>query len=224
MPEGFGFLGAGIPGEPGCRRWNAARVGKPFAGDSPAATGGGIGSDLKPDAAAAPEGRSIFLLGGEKGTADAAAAVLRERSANLKVAGTLCPPLGFEMDEAEMGKIIETLQAARPDIVYVALGSPKQEQLIHRLRRAMPQSWWLGVGVSFSFLCGDVKRRAPVDAKQRIGMGPSRDAGAGSADSPVSRRNSVCCHPSVSFDDEGHCRSGFAQAGRDGRRFAGRSD
>ena len=121
------------------------------------------GSDLisSLSAAASAEGRSIFLLGGEKGTADAAAAVLRERSANLKVAGTLCPPLGFEMDEAEMGKIIETLQAARPDIVYVALGSPKQEQLIHRLRRAMPQSWWLGVGVSFSFLCGDVKR-APL--------------------------------------------------------------
>jgi N-acetylglucosaminyldiphosphoundecaprenol N-acetyl-beta-D-mannosaminyltransferase len=121
------------------------------------------GSDLisSLSAAAAAAGRSIFLLGGEEGTADAAAAVLRERSPKLKVAGTLCPPMGFEMNEIEMGKIIEALQAARPDIVYVALGSPKQEQLIGRIRQVMPQSWWLGVGVSFSFLCGDVKR-APL--------------------------------------------------------------
>ena len=121
------------------------------------------GSDLisSLSAAAAKEGRSIFLLGGEPGTADAAARVLTSRSPNLKIAGMLCPPIGFEKNIIEMGKIIETLQAARPDIVYVALGSPKQEQLIDRLRRLLPQTWWLGVGVSFSFLCGDVKR-APL--------------------------------------------------------------
>jgi len=121
------------------------------------------GSDLisSLSAGAAKEGRSIFLLGGEPGTAEAAGRVLTSRSPNLKIAGTLCPPIGFEKNEIEMGKIIETLQAARPDIVYVALGSPKQEQLIDRLRRLLPQTWWLGVGVSFSFLCGDVKR-APL--------------------------------------------------------------
>jgi N-acetylglucosaminyldiphosphoundecaprenol N-acetyl-beta-D-mannosaminyltransferase len=118
------------------------------------------GSDLIStlSAAASAEGRSIFLLGGETGTAEAASAVLLERSPSLKIVGTLCPPVGFELDESEMGKIIETLQKTRPDIVYVALGSPKQEQLIARIRQVLPEAWWLGVGVSFSFLCGDVKR------------------------------------------------------------------
>jgi N-acetylglucosaminyldiphosphoundecaprenol N-acetyl-beta-D-mannosaminyltransferase len=121
------------------------------------------GSDLisSLSAAAAGQGRSIFLLGGEDGTATAAAKVLRNRFPQLIIAGTHCPAMGFENDEAAIREIIARLQAVRPDIVYVALGSPKQERLIERIRAALPKTWWLGVGVSFSFLCGDVKR-APL--------------------------------------------------------------
>lgn len=107
---------------------------------------------------AARRGRSVFLLGGSPGTADAAAAVLREKYENLVVAGAYCPPVGFERDDAEMARITQSLQAARPDIVYVALGSPKQERLICRIRQTLPHAWWLGVGISFSFVCGDVNR------------------------------------------------------------------
>jgi hypothetical protein len=86
--------------------------------------------------------------------------VLRTANPTLNVAGTHCPPVGFEHDEAEMKKIISGLTAAKPDVVFVALGSPKQEYLINRIRQMLPNAWWLGVGISFSFLCGDV-RRAP---------------------------------------------------------------
>jgi N-acetylglucosaminyldiphosphoundecaprenol N-acetyl-beta-D-mannosaminyltransferase len=121
------------------------------------------GSDLisSLSAAAAGQGRSIFLLGGDNGTATAAAKVLRDRYPQLTIAGTFCPAKGFENDEAAIQQITAKLQAARPDIVYVALGSPKQERLIERIRGVLPKAWWLGVGVSFSFLCGDVKR-APL--------------------------------------------------------------
>ena len=111
--------------------------------------------------AAAEAGRSVFLLGGSPGTAEGAARVLTARFPSLRVAGTLCPPVGFENDPAKMAEIIETLATARPDIVFVALGSPKQERLIVKLRPLLPQAWWLGVGISFSFLCGEV-RRAPL--------------------------------------------------------------
>jgi N-acetylglucosaminyldiphosphoundecaprenol N-acetyl-beta-D-mannosaminyltransferase len=108
--------------------------------------------------AAAKRRRSVYLLGGVPGTAEGAAAVLKKNSPELTVAGTYCPPLGFEHDEAEMSRIITMLTAAKPDIVYVALGSPKQENLIQRIRGILPGTWWLGVGISFSFLSGDVKR------------------------------------------------------------------
>jgi N-acetylglucosaminyldiphosphoundecaprenol N-acetyl-beta-D-mannosaminyltransferase len=121
------------------------------------------GSDLIStlSAAAAKRNKSIFLLGGAPGTAEGAAKILRERSPELRIAGTHCPTHGFEKDEAAMNATIATLVAAQPDIVYVGLGSPKQELLIARIRKALPGAWWLGVGVSFSFLCGDVKR-API--------------------------------------------------------------
>jgi N-acetylglucosaminyldiphosphoundecaprenol N-acetyl-beta-D-mannosaminyltransferase len=119
-------------------------------------------------AAAAARGKSVFLLGGAPGTAEAAANVLTERYPALRVAGTHCPPVGFEHDSQQLAELTEALRQAQPDIVYVALGSPKQERLIAELRPVLPGAWWMGVGISFSFLCGDVKR-APR-WMQRLGL------------------------------------------------------
>jgi N-acetylglucosaminyldiphosphoundecaprenol N-acetyl-beta-D-mannosaminyltransferase len=117
--------------------------------------------------AAARNGRSIYLLGGAEGTAAAAAAVLKRFNPDLKVAGTYCVPFGFEKDPSQIDQIIARLRKAEPDIVYVALGSPKQEILIVQLRRLFPRTWWLGVGISFSYVCGEV--RSPPRWMQKAG-------------------------------------------------------
>jgi N-acetylglucosaminyldiphosphoundecaprenol N-acetyl-beta-D-mannosaminyltransferase len=121
------------------------------------------GSDLisSISAAAAADGRSIFLLGGNPGAAEGAAKVLTQRSPNLKIVGTLCPPMGFEKSTEEMGRIAEALRVTSPDVVFVALGCPKQEKLIAAVREVCPRAFWIGVGISFSFLTGEVQR-APV--------------------------------------------------------------
>lgn len=103
---------------------------------------------------------SAFLLGGDVGAAVAAAEVLRRSYPGLEIAGTCCPPMGFEQDPIQYKAIEDQLVASQPDIVFVALGSPKQEYLIQRLRSLLPRAWWIGIGISFSFVCGDV-RRAP---------------------------------------------------------------
>lgn len=108
--------------------------------------------------ALAAEGRSLYLLGGEAGAAEGAAAELVERFPGLRVCGTHCPPMGFETDPSAMAEIERRLGEAEPDVVYVALGSPKQERLIASLRERHPRAWWLGVGVSLSFLSGQLKR------------------------------------------------------------------
>jgi N-acetylglucosaminyldiphosphoundecaprenol N-acetyl-beta-D-mannosaminyltransferase len=130
--------------------------------------------------AAAFRGRSIYLLGGAPGTAEAAAAELQRRTPELKVAGCVCPELGFERDESTMAKISAGLQTARPDIVYVGVGSPKQEIVAMRLRSCLPRAWWLGVGVSFSFLAGHVQRaprwmqRTGLEWLHRLAAEPKR--------------------------------------------------
>lgn len=121
------------------------------------------GSDLitSLSRAAADRGLAVFFLGGDPGTADEAAHVLGSRFRGLRIAGTLCPEPGFERREGEVEEIARRLETARPDIVFVALGVPKQEALIERLRPRLPSAWWMGVGISFSFVAGRVKRAPP---------------------------------------------------------------
>jgi N-acetylglucosaminyldiphosphoundecaprenol N-acetyl-beta-D-mannosaminyltransferase len=105
-------------------------------------------------------GRVFYFLGGNEGTAARTAGALAARYAELRVAGTECPPLGFDQDADYLRSLAARLAAASPDIVYVALGSPKQEQLIGKLVELLPRAWFIGVGVSFSFVAGEI-RRAP---------------------------------------------------------------
>ena len=118
------------------------------------------GSDLiwSLSRAAAENGLSVFFLGGDPGTAEEAARTLRERFAGLRVAGVACPAPGFEDRPGEIGELAAKLAESRPDLVFVALGSPKQEVLIERLRPDLPAAWWMGVGISFSFVAGRVQR------------------------------------------------------------------
>lgn len=118
------------------------------------------GSDLiwSLSAAASERGLSVFLLGGDPGTAEEAAARLRSLWPALRVAGTACPPHGFERHPEAVDELGRQLAAARPDLVYVALGTPKQEILIDRLRATLPAAWWMGVGAGFTFVAGRVPR------------------------------------------------------------------
>lgn len=128
------------------------------------------GSDLFPAlcAKAAEHGLSVFFLGGALGTAQRAAEILRARHPPLRVAGTYCPEYGFERDPAASERALQAVRAAAPDILFVGLGSPKQENWIAANRAACRAKLSIGVGISFSFISGHVSR-APR-WMQRIGL------------------------------------------------------
>jgi N-acetylglucosaminyldiphosphoundecaprenol N-acetyl-beta-D-mannosaminyltransferase len=119
------------------------------------------GVDLVPKLAAlsARKGYGIFLLGGRVGVAERAAKLLERDYPGVHIVGTYAPA---EQSLAQMdhGEILDRVHAAKPDILLVAFGNPKQEKWIwmHRKRLAVPVS--VGVGGSFDILVGDV-RRAP---------------------------------------------------------------
>ena len=117
---------------------------------------------------AADEGRRIYFLGGEGRTAETASLQLTREFPGLSVAGFSSPWLPTEPDDAAVEPTRQALTEARPDIVLVALGSPKQEWLISKLRRSLPACWFIGVGMSFSFTTGD-RSRAPL-WMQRTGL------------------------------------------------------
>ncbi len=109
---------------------------------------------------AAQKGRSLYLLGGDPGAADKAAEALIKRYPDLRIVGIDCPDVGFDKNPDRIDEVLQKVLEAKPDIVYVGLGSPKQERLIRQVRVRLPHVWWLGVGISLSFIAGDV-RRAP---------------------------------------------------------------
>lgn len=121
------------------------------------------GSDLFPLLCerAAKKKYKVFLLGGLEGVADKAGKILTEQYPDLNIVGTYCPPFGFEANEEENNKIINMLNETKPDILFVGVGAPKQEKWIYnnRCNYNIPVS--LGIGASFDFIAGTVKR-APV--------------------------------------------------------------
>jgi N-acetylglucosaminyldiphosphoundecaprenol N-acetyl-beta-D-mannosaminyltransferase len=107
---------------------------------------------------ASHRGASVFLLGGNPGVAEQAAQVLSHRFPSLKIVGTLCPRKGFEKDKRDLDRIRRQVREAAPMIVFVGLPFPKQELLIRRLRQILPHTSFIGVGISFSFVAGEVSR------------------------------------------------------------------
>lgn len=111
---------------------------------------------------AAKRQKPIFLYGGKPGIADKAAEKLQELYPGIQIAGTQD---GYEKDNQ---KVIDKINAAKPDLLFVAMGSPKQENWINANRGQLHPTIYQGVGGSFDVLAGNVKR-AP-EAFQKLGM------------------------------------------------------
>jgi N-acetylglucosaminyldiphosphoundecaprenol N-acetyl-beta-D-mannosaminyltransferase len=126
------------------------------------------GSDLVPALAerAAREGLSIFLLGGSEGSAEKAGKVLEERYPGLRIAGTAAPFVrtsGRELASSgdDDRAILAQIHQSQADILLVGLGNPKQELWFNRNRRQLKTTVSIGVGGTFEFITGNI-RRAPA--------------------------------------------------------------
>ena len=118
------------------------------------------GSDLFPLLCdmAAKKGYSMFFLGAAEGVAAKAADNLMNKYKGLQVIGTYSPPYGFENDSSEMNKIDAMIKKARPDILIVGLGCPKQEKFIYNNYKKLGVPISLGLGASFDFEAVNIKR------------------------------------------------------------------
>lgn len=114
----------------------------------------------------AREGWGLFLLGAAPGVAEQAAGVLTGRYPGARIAGTFAGSPA----EADWPEILTRLENARPDIMLVAYGHPKQDLWIRRHRHDFPSSIRvaMGVGGVFDYLSGRVPL-APV-AMRRMGL------------------------------------------------------
>jgi len=103
-------------------------------------------------------GWSHFFVGGRPGVRESLVARLSERFPGLIVAGSLSPEV-CEHPRVEPG-VVAMINASGARIVWVGLGSPKQDQWMHAYREALEPNILIGVGAAFDFVAG-AKRQAP---------------------------------------------------------------
>lgn len=107
---------------------------------------------------AANKNYKVFFLGSAPGVADRASENLQKKFNGLNVVGTCSPPLGFEHDDEENKKVVNVIKEAKPDILFVALGAPKQEKWAHKYKSELKASVIVGIGASLEYLAGHTKR------------------------------------------------------------------
>ncbi|RWZ59071.1 glycosyltransferase [Halobacillus fulvus] len=106
--------------------------------------------------------KSVFLYGAKPGIAEQAKENMLKKYPNLKVSGVLD---GYIKDEQY---VIDTINEAKPDILFVALGSPGQENWILNHKDELDVNVFQGVGGTFDVMSGRIKR-APA-LIQKLGL------------------------------------------------------
>ena len=100
-----------------------------------------------------------YLFGGVPGVAGTLRAALVHRFPGLEIVGTFTPPFR-PLDQPETARLRAEIAGCRPDVIWVGLSSPKQEQFMARHWRELDAGVLIGVGAAFDFHSGRV-RQAP---------------------------------------------------------------
>ena len=108
----------------------------------------------------APLGLKIFLLGAGPGVADRCGKILEGKYPGIQVVGAYSPPFGFQHDKNEIRKINVILKESGADLLFVGMGSPKQDIFIYDNMKEYGIPVSFSMGAALDFIAGNV-RRAP---------------------------------------------------------------
>jgi N-acetylglucosaminyldiphosphoundecaprenol N-acetyl-beta-D-mannosaminyltransferase len=107
-----------------------------------------------------PLGLRHFFYGGAPGVPERLAARLQQHFPSLSVVGCISPPYG-ELTTEEDAALVEQINAVAPDIVWVGLGTPKQDFWSADHVGRLTASALIGVGAAFDFHSGRVRQAPP---------------------------------------------------------------
>jgi N-acetylglucosaminyldiphosphoundecaprenol N-acetyl-beta-D-mannosaminyltransferase len=113
-----------------------------------------------------PLGLRHYLFGSSESVLRSLREELSARAPEALLAGASAPAISTA--ELASAAVVAEIRAARPDVVWCALGAPKQEQWMQANHAALAPALLLGVGAAFEFVAG-TKPRAPLSV-QRLGL------------------------------------------------------
>jgi N-acetylglucosaminyldiphosphoundecaprenol N-acetyl-beta-D-mannosaminyltransferase len=120
-----------------------------------------------------------FLYGGVEGVAEELRDKLKEQFPWVRIVGTGMPPFR-DLSIAEQKEFIDTIHGLKPDIIWIGLGCPKQEQFMYRYLPMLETKLMFGVGAAFDFHtgrirdCADWVKRAGLQWLHRLLQDPQR--------------------------------------------------
>jgi N-acetylglucosaminyldiphosphoundecaprenol N-acetyl-beta-D-mannosaminyltransferase len=101
-----------------------------------------------------------YFFGGAPGVADRFADRIRSEYPDVQIVGCCSPPFR-QLSEDEDAQLVDQINLCRPDIIWVGLGTPKQERWMASHLEAVGAPVLVGVGAAFDFGAGTV-RQAPL--------------------------------------------------------------
>ena len=118
------------------------------------------GLDLLPGLVvfAANENFSLFLLGASPGVGEKLKEVILQQYPNCKVVGIYVPPFMTVFDAAENKKMVDAVNATKPDIVLISFTAPKQDLWITNNKAQLHPALYVGIGGAFEVMAGLAKR------------------------------------------------------------------
>ena len=113
-------------------------------------------------------GMSVFFFGSTEETLAAITRRMAEDYPNIRVAGVYSPPFKADYTADETDEMLEAINTASPDVLWVGMTAPKQEVWIYRHRERINAKFAAAIGAVFDFYTGNVKRSHPLF--QRLGL------------------------------------------------------
>ncbi len=107
---------------------------------------------------ASKQGLAIYILGATPESAQKAIANLKQKFPNLRVVGQSSPMIPVSGEGPQVDAAMAHVRSCKPDILFVALGTPKQEVLMFKQRAAYAPAVALGIGAAIDFIAGTVQR------------------------------------------------------------------
>lgn len=123
------------------------------------------------------EGYRHYFYGGDEGVGEKLAEKLCRDYPGLEVVGTYSPPFRA-LSKQEDTQVVEQINSAKPDIVWVGLGAPKQEKWMAEHLGRINAIAMIGVGAAFDFHSGNVKwspawvRKVGIEWAYRLAQNP----------------------------------------------------
>lgn len=114
------------------------------------------------------QGMRVFFLGASEDTLSAICDRMSQDFPNIRVAGTYSPPFKPVYSDEELNDMVQAINSAAPDVLWVGMTAPKQEKWIFENLPRLNVKFAGAVGAVFDFYVGKVKRSHPVF--QRLGL------------------------------------------------------